>query len=162
MTDLLGRQSVERWLRATRDVIEGRAAELLHISADYRPDGPLAMLAKHLKVEPEFVFTWTREKSYCAMRHGDQWFVIVDFGHLLPLLEMTAVMQLRNPHSAIAAILSREIAERFRHAGLIEEGILFAKWYRDHRHDVAEIYSKARAITECSSVLELYLADHEL
>lgn len=155
------RQHAERWLRATRSVVDGRADEVLATS-NYRPDGPLATLANRLKVAPEFLFTWTQEKSYCAIRCQDQWFVIVDFAHLLPLLEMVAVVQLRDPNTAIAAILSREIAERFRFAGLVEEGISFAKWYREHRQDVARIHQQARGIRECSAILELYLGAHEL
>src|SRR5262249_34476010 len=57
---------------------------------------------------------------------------------------------------------SREIAERFRSAGLIEEGILFAQWYREKRRDVARIYREVRGLSECSTVLELYLVAHEL
>jgi hypothetical protein len=152
---------VERWLRATRNVIDGRAEELFE-TGDYRPDGPLGMLAKHLKVTPEFMFTWTREKSYCAMRYQDKWFLVVDFGHLLPLLEMSAVVQVRGPSTAVATILSREMAERFRCAGFIEEGILFARFYREHRQELARIYSDVQSLRDCAAIVELYVTAHEL
>src|ERR1041385_200991 len=162
MTLSVGRQHVERWLRATRNVIEGRTEEILKSTADFGPDGPLASLAARLEVAPEFLFTWTQERSSCAIRFQDQWIVVVDFGHLLPLLEMTAAMQLQDPNAAIAAILSREMAERFRSAGLIEEGILFARWYREKRRDVARIYEVARGLQQCSAIIELYVGAHEL
>ena len=155
------RQHVDRWVRATRNVVEGRAEEIL-VSADYGPDGPLATLAQRLKVAPEFLFTWTQERSYFAISHQDQWVVVVDFGRLVPLLEMTMVMQIQYPHTAIATILSREMAVRFRCAGSIEEGILFARVVPGTSPGYSASSKEAQGLQECSAVLELYLAAHEL
>ena len=72
--------------------------------------------------------------------------MVVDFGHLVPLLEMTMVMQIQYPHTAIAAILTREMAVRFRCAGLIEEGHNSSLgWYREHRQDIARFTKRHNA-----------------
>jgi hypothetical protein len=156
------RPSVERWLRATRTVLPDEAERAVAAIPAYQPGGSLGRLASHLKVAPDFVFTWTREKSSCAVCQQGQWCVIVDFGQLLPILEMVAVTYLRAPQEAASAIVSREIAERFRNAGLLDEAIVFGRWYHEHRHAVARIYREVKTVREHSGAVELFLAAHEL
>jgi len=156
---------LERWLSCARSVVETRSEEIRSnpgFMATYAAGGAAESALARFKVSADIHVTWTRERSYCAVKSERGWHLVVDAGLVQSVIEMTAALESPNADAAVRGLLSQYMAARFRHAGLVHEATVFARIFRCLETEIASMTSRVNSIRSFAIPIEIYLFAHEV
>lgn len=156
---------LERWLRCARSVVDSRSEEIRSnpdIMATYAAGGPAESALARLKVSADIHVTWTRERSYCAVKSERGWHLVVDVGLAQSMIEMTVALESPNADAAVRGLLSHYLAAKLRHVGLVHEAAIFAGVFRRLKPEIARVCGRVDIIRSFAIPLELYLFAHEV